>query len=714
MDLNKRRGISPEMLRVFETLPGMYLVLSRELVILTASDLYLQAMGKTLEAIRGRYIFDAFPIDEKKENSFRLRSALLDVVQSKKPVQLPVARFDVPDPENKSVKTERYWHTLNTPVLNDAGDIRYIIHSTNEVTQQVMAEKKLSIHLQKQKTATLQVTQLNKRLEKLFADLPARIAVLSGPRLVYEYTNPSYHEHFGYRDLLGKPLIEALPELREHPIADELRKVYQTGITYEAKELCIPLQNIEAQPPVDHYFNFLCQARLDEHGEINGVISFAYDVTELVFARKDIERQEQMLLAGNEALERANKETKASMEELVTLTAELNEVRQKLLVFNTNLEQQVGARTRELELAKKVRVAQRERLARFFTQSPIGICILDGPQFTFEMVNPAYQQLFPGRHLTGYSLVQALPELKDKAILDILKDVYRTGKPFEGNRHHVLQVLTENDLIEERYFNFIYQARYNDKGNIDGILVFAFEVTAMVRVEKRLKEEQKKKDEFLSIASHELKTQLTSIQAFNQLMDQTNDLAKHRSFIHKSAESIWRLNKLINDLLDVTRINSGKMQYNMEEFSFDEMLKQTIENMQLVTKSHKLVFKKNEPARFYGDKIRLEQVISNFLNNAVKYSPTKEWVVINSVVSNNEILVSVQDFGIGIAATDLQYIAERYYRVDNAKMRFEGLGLGLFISADILKKHEGKFWIESEPGKGSTFYFSLPLITSAL
>src|SRR5688572_23671277 len=114
MDLNRRRGISPEMLRVFETLPGLYLVLSRELVILTASDLYLQAMGKTMEAIRSRYIFDVFPVDEKKEGSFRLRSALLEVVQSKKPIQLPIARFDSPDQQHKGAKTERYWHTLNT------------------------------------------------------------------------------------------------------------------------------------------------------------------------------------------------------------------------------------------------------------------------------------------------------------------------------------------------------------------------------------------------------------------------------------------------------------------------------------------------------------------------------------------------------------------------------------------------------------------------
>lgn len=709
MDLNRRRGISPEMLRVFETLPGMYLVLSRELVILTASDLYLQAMGKTMEAVRSRYIFDVFPVDEKKEGSFRLRSSLLEVVQNKKPLQLPIARFDVVDPENKGAKTERYWHTQNTPVLNVAGDIQYIIHSTTEVTQQVIAERKLNISQQKQMATALQATQLNKRLEKLFADLPARIAILSGPRFIYEYINPIYHQHFGYRDLIGKPLAEALPELRDHPIVDELRKVYQTGITYEGKKIRIPLVNFEEQAPADHYFDIMFQARFDESGKINGIISAIYDITELIYARKDIEKQEQLLLAGNQDLLHANEEIKASIEELMTTNEELSIAREKLLGLNTDLELQVSKRTRELEMAKKVTVAQRERLIRFFMQSPIGICVLDGPQFVFELVNPAYQLLFPGRPLRGYALLQALPELKGKAIIDTLRRVYRSGKPFEGSRHHILQANTENGEMEDRYFNFIYQARHNDEGSIDGILVLSFEVTAMVRAEKRLKEEQTKKDEFLSIASHELKTPLTNIKAFNQLMQQTNDLDKLHSFVSKSAENIWRLNKLISDLLDVTKINSGEMQYTMESFSFDEMLQQTVENMQMITKSHKLVFKVNDPVHYYGDKIRLEQVVSNFLNNAIKYSPTKEWVVLSSKVEKEQILVSVQDFGIGIAAQDLEHIANRYYRVDSARMRFEGLGLGLFISSEILKKHGGTFWVESEPGKGSVFHFSLPL-----
>jgi signal transduction histidine kinase len=112
---------------------------------------------------------------------------------------------------------------------------------------------------------------------------------------------------------------------------------------------------------------------------------------------------------------------------------------------------------------------------------------------------------------------------------------------------------------------------------------------------------------------------------------------------------------------------------------------------------------------YLGDHYRLEQVLNNFLTNAIKYSPDGEKIIVDSKIENNNVIVSVQDFGIGIAKKDLDHLFDRYYRVDNTAMHFEGLGLGLFISSEILKGHKGRFWIDSEEGVGSTFYFQLPL-----
>jgi hypothetical protein len=218
-----------------------------------------------------------------------------------------------------------------------------------------------------------------------------------------------------------------------------------------------------------------------------------------------------------------------------------------------------------------------------------------------------------------------------------------------------------------------------------------------------------KKDEFISIASHELKTPLTSIKAFNQLMLKTRDENRRTEFSQKVAIHVVRLQKLISDLLDVTKINAGKITYNMETFGFCEMLTTSVEGARHTAAKHEIILTTCPEIQYTGDRYRLEQVVNNFISNAIKYSPDGGKIIVEAKVEQGNIVVSVRDFGIGIAPDHLDRLFERYYRVDNTAMRFEGLGLGLFISSEILKRHHGSFWIESKLGEGSTFYFLLPL-----
>jgi PAS domain S-box-containing protein len=220
---------------------------------------------------------------------------------------------------------------------------------------------------------------------------------------------------------------------------------------------------------------------------------------------------------------------------------------------------------------------------------------------------------------------------------------------------------------------------------------------------------EQRKDEFLSIASHELKTPLTSIKAYNQIVQKISDPEKLKPFLKKSADHIARLERLISDLLDVTKINAGKMYYAQETINIRELITHSVESLQHTVSSHEIIVEALPDINYTGDQLRLEQVLHNFLSNAIKYSPEADRIIINSKVDEDNIIVSIQDFGIGIARENIDKLFERYYRVDNTAMRFEGLGLGLFISAEILRKHGGSFWIESEVGKGSTFYFRLPL-----
>lgn len=219
-----------------------------------------------------------------------------------------------------------------------------------------------------------------------------------------------------------------------------------------------------------------------------------------------------------------------------------------------------------------------------------------------------------------------------------------------------------------------------------------------------------RKDEFLSIASHELKTPLTSIKALFQLIGRSiSPEDKIYNFLDRANNNILRLETLIANLLDVSKINAGKLNYDYTEFAFGQMLEEAVSSMENIAPNHHFILRKSDAVNFAGDRFRLEQVIYNFLSNAVKYSPEGKEIIVTSEVNNENIIVSVQDFGIGIKRENLAKIFDRYYRVDNTIMKFDGLGLGLFISSEIIKRHNGSFWIESELGEGATFYFILPL-----
>lgn len=221
---------------------------------------------------------------------------------------------------------------------------------------------------------------------------------------------------------------------------------------------------------------------------------------------------------------------------------------------------------------------------------------------------------------------------------------------------------------------------------------------------------EQKKDEFISIASHELKTPITSLKGIVYILNQLLPLqegSQEARLLLTMDNQLSKLTKLVGDLLDVNKIDGAHLQLNKEDFDFRELISETVESVQHISPKHLLTIESNESVLYSGDKLRLEQVITNLLTNAVKYSPEGEKVIIRYDVSDENIIVSVQDFGIGIERENITKLFDRFYRVNNS-LRFGGLGLGLYISANIIKAHNGNFWIESEVGKGSTFYFLLP------
>jgi len=228
--------------------------------------------------------------------------------------------------------------------------------------------------------------------------------------------------------------------------------------------------------------------------------------------------------------------------------------------------------------------------------------------------------------------------------------------------------------------------------------------------------EKKKLDDFrksfLSAASHELKTPITVLKLIIQSLlrkaqgDDTVTLKKDQ--LHEIDLELDRLTQLINDLMDSTRFETGKLSLNFEELNLSALVKQSVAKMKVSTKSHKIVLSKlPKQVAVIADKVRIEQVIFNLLSNAVKYSPPKTTIRATVTRNHHAAYVGIQDKGIGIEKKEQRLIFDRYYQVKSTKTR--GFGLGLYISREIIKRHKGKIWVSSEKNKGSTFTFSLPL-----
>jgi signal transduction histidine kinase len=224
---------------------------------------------------------------------------------------------------------------------------------------------------------------------------------------------------------------------------------------------------------------------------------------------------------------------------------------------------------------------------------------------------------------------------------------------------------------------------------------------------------EEKKDEFISIASHEMKTPLTTAKAYLQLTEQAIGTTNEPAYLYakKASSSIDRLHGLISELLDVSKIQHGKLAYNISRFNFNEMLDSTIEGIQYASPKHTIIKKGKVKQEVTGDRNRLQQVLINLLSNAVKYSPDANEVLVYVEEQDDNIKVAVKDKGIGLSPNSLEKIFERYYRVEEHAVQFQGLGIGLFISYEIIRRHKGTLWVESEQGKGSTFYFTLPIVT---
>jgi PAS domain S-box-containing protein len=223
----------------------------------------------------------------------------------------------------------------------------------------------------------------------------------------------------------------------------------------------------------------------------------------------------------------------------------------------------------------------------------------------------------------------------------------------------------------------------------------------------------KQQEDFIHMASHELKTPITALKGFSQLLrlnHRKEGQDKDEYVLNRMDMQLNKLLGLVDDMLDVTRIKTGDIRYHFDWFDLNQCVLDVIEAQQVTSPGHQLKFIAINSCKLYGDKDKISQVITNLITNAIKYSPGKDSVELGIEKDERCVYLKVKDQGVGIPKGKQQKVFERFYRVDgDSRKKIDGLGLGLYISMEIIKKHKGKMGVESEEGKGSEFWFGLPL-----
>jgi PAS domain S-box-containing protein len=658
-------------------------------------------------------------------------------------------------------------------------------------------------------------------------------AIHSTDEMIIETANDAMIAVWGKdKSIIGKPIEEALPELKGQPFLGLLLSVLHTGQTIAGSDTMAELMVDGELTPF--YFDFEYRAIKNDVGEVICVLHTATDVTARYLSRRremelesELQAANEELAATNEELAAANEELAAANEEMSSSNEELASTLEELTVTNEEL-----AESQEILQTLNYNLAESEaRFRAVVTQAPVGVCIIRASDLMVQDVNDAYLQLV-GREraaMQNRTIWQAVPEAAE-AFAPIMNRVISTGIAYSAQEHE-LQLLRDGEH-QSVFVNFVYEPVRFEDDSVKAVMVVTVDVTGQVvarrqveaaeemlrlaidsanmgtwmvnlatdeltiseqaklihgiapnenitltrslglitpeyvekvshAIEQSIKnnssfeieyiinpmdgakprwlkatgkayyDDQDKpvsvsgtmiditeskaydqqKDDFISIASHELKTPVTSLKAALQLLDRMKANPSPQvlpKLIEQSNRSMDKISTLIEDLLNLSRMNEGQLKLDKTKFTIAHMLNQCCSHVRVAGK-HELVLQGDEELEVIADEHRVDQVIVNMVNNAVKYAPNSKQIFFNVEKLGSMARISVRDTGPGIAPDKLSHLFERYYRTDASGYQNSGLGLGLYISAEIIRKHGGEIGVDSELGKGSTFWFTLPL-----
>jgi two-component system CheB/CheR fusion protein len=488
---------------------------------------------------------------------------------------------------------------------------------------------------------------------------PFYIMVLRGPKLLVEAFNPRYARILREGDVKGRPLEVVFEYFWDMglPIVRLAHEVYQQDTIRTTERILTRVPKASGEM-AESYFVYTLVPSHDAKGQVSGVIIYAVDETE--------------------------------------------------------------QRAREAE-------EEREQFKLIFDHTKsIALALYDAQTMSLLMGSPRYLDTV-GRthgldrnHLIGRKWQEVAWVVPNEEATALWNEIIKSRKPRHLPEVHWKPLPGEQEIIWDYTLTPIMGTGKSDE--VRFVLVSAVEITDQVRARREIEQLNHLRDEFLSMSSHELRTPLTTILGSAEflryrLQQQGKEEAKHLSveqetnILDKIIQQATRLNQLINEMLDIARLQDEQFELHYREnVDLVALARQTVESYSTSSGRTITLEVPQEPLVGTWDEARIEQVLDNLLSNAIKYSSPDTPILVHMERVDKEAVISVQDKGLGISEEDQPHIFERFYRASTSRNKgIEGLGLGLYISRELVTRMGGRIWLESKPGQGSTFSFSLPL-----
>lgn len=528
----------------------------------------------------------------------------------------------------------KYVRARGVPVRDSDGTVREWVGTLDDVTEQRMAVEERERFLAVAETE-------RRRLEEVFRHAPTFIAVLRGPTHIFERVNERYTELIGGRQVIGKPVREALPEIEGQGYFELLDRAYKTGQPHIGLDAHVKIQR--AGVLTERILEFVYQPMLNSTGEVNGIILQGVDLTERRQAEKELAR-----------LTEESERRRRVYETILSNTPDLAYV---------------------FDLEHRFTYAN-EQLLRMWGKT------------WDEAIGKTCLEL-------GYEDWHAAMHNRE------IDQVRATGKPLRGE-------VPFNGTNGRKIYDYIFVPIFGIHGEVEAVAGTTRDVTERQQAEEALRESDRRKDDFLALLAHELRNPLAPIRNGLQVMrlagEDSKSIAEARAMMDRQLSHMVRL---IDDLLDVSRITRNKMELRCENVLLAEIIGSAVEaaGPTIEEFEHELTVRlPPEPIRLHADLTRLAQVFSNLLTNSAKYTARGGKIWLSAEVIAHEIVLSVRDTGIGIPADALPTIFDMFSQVDRTfEHNTGGLGIGLALVKGLVEMHGGTVTAESTEGHGSTF-----------